>query len=102
MGRTKSDLYASMEAQFKPRHEAGSANMQIGLGWHIVRKPYGQVIWHNGGTGGYHSFMGFSPETGRGVAVLANSANDIDGLALRILEAGAPAKKPASAPAEQK
>ena len=102
MGKTRSDLYASMEAQFKPRHEAGPANMQIGLGWHIVRKPYGQVIWHNGGTGGYHSFMGFSPETGRGVAVLANSANDIDGLALRILEVGAPAKKPASAPAEQK
>lgn len=30
------------------------------------------VIWHNGGTGGYNSYLGFSPETGTAVVALSN------------------------------
>jgi serine-type D-Ala-D-Ala carboxypeptidase/endopeptidase len=32
------------------------------------------MISHNGGTGGYDSFMGFDPNSGIGVVVLSNSA----------------------------
>ena len=44
------------------------------------------MLWHNGATGGYRSFIGFVPETGTGVAVLCNSAIDVDDVAVRILE----------------
>ena len=30
------------------------------------------IIWHNGGTGNYNSYLGFNPETGTAVVVLSN------------------------------
>ena len=32
------------------------------------------IIWHNGGTGNYNSYLGFNPETGTAVVVLSNLA----------------------------
>jgi len=32
------------------------------------------IIWHNGGTGNYNSYLGFRPETGTAVVVLSNLA----------------------------
>jgi len=53
------------------------AGSETGIGWVRTRvdPPDGAgvtVIWHNGGTGGYSTFLGYSPETGRGVVVLTN------------------------------
>lgn len=31
-----------------------------------------KVFWHNGGTGGYNSYVGFSPERQAAAVVLAN------------------------------
>lgn len=45
----------------------------VGLGWHIGDAP-GRV-WHNGETGGYHSFAAIDAKNRRAVVVLANSAN---------------------------
>lgn len=42
---------------------------KIGLAWHI--SPDG-TIWHNGQTGGYHSYVAFRPSSQVGVVVLAN------------------------------
>lgn len=61
----------------------------VGLGWmrgpaRIGGRP---VVWHNGGTGGFHAFLGFIEGTRTGVVVLANGAADIDGAALELLEA---------------
>ncbi len=45
-----------------------------------------QLWWHNGGTGGYHSFLGFDREARVGIVVLSNCASDIDDLAIHIIE----------------
>lgn len=59
----------------------------IGMGWHISETMWDRtVIWHNGGTGGYSSFIGFVPETNTGVVVLSNQANSVDGVAIEILK----------------
>lgn len=42
-----------------------------GLGWMIDSAGR---YWHNGGTGGYHAFVGFDPKTKRGVVLLASTA----------------------------
>ncbi|WP_168796439.1 serine hydrolase domain-containing protein [Flagellimonas onchidii] len=48
-------------------------NMQIGLGWHIIkRKNDGELIWHNGGTGGYTSSMALDLENKNGIIILSN------------------------------
>ncbi|MBI5433061.1 MAG: serine hydrolase [Planctomycetes bacterium] len=44
------------------------------------------VLWHDGGTGGYHSFAGFDPIARRGVVVLANSTFDLNDLGIHALE----------------
>jgi CubicO group peptidase (beta-lactamase class C family) len=43
------------------------------------------MIWHNGGTGGFRSFLGFTEESGLGVLVLSNSSEDVDELAIELL-----------------
>jgi D-alanyl-D-alanine-carboxypeptidase/D-alanyl-D-alanine-endopeptidase len=86
LGLTKSDLLPAMQKAREPRHEAGSLEMKIGLGWHISTKYGTEVVWHNGGTGGYHSFIGFDPKKRRGIVVLSNSANSIDDIGFHLLE----------------
>jgi CubicO group peptidase (beta-lactamase class C family) len=45
-----------------------------------------RFIWHNGGTGGYRSFVGFIPEQDVAVVVLANSAKSVDSVGVNILK----------------
>lgn len=46
----------------------------VGLGWHIDGDGR---YWHNGGTGGFHSFVGFDPKTRRGVVILASTSTSL-------------------------
>ncbi len=78
MGTENSALTATMKKTHAPRHET-QLGQQVALAWHVNTDG---ITWHNGGTGGYRSFIGFSPLSHRGVVVLANSANDVDDLAL--------------------
>jgi serine-type D-Ala-D-Ala carboxypeptidase/endopeptidase len=50
--------------------------MEIALGWHMFVRGDDMVIWHDGGTGGHRSFVGFDPEARVGVVVLANTATN--------------------------
>jgi D-alanyl-D-alanine-carboxypeptidase/D-alanyl-D-alanine-endopeptidase len=59
---------------------------RVGLAWITTAVNERRVIWHNGGTGGFSSFLGFDPERGRGVVVLTNSAHShrVDDVGLRV------------------
>ncbi len=78
-------LKAAFEASHKAQRDVGSGT-KIGLGWHIYTRYGTEIIWHNGGTGGYRSFAGFDKQRQRGVVVLSNSENDIDDIGLHLLE----------------
>lgn len=66
-------------------------NLSLGLGWHIVKKGEVEFYWHNGGTGGYTSFVAFDPASETGAVVLSNVSafsphmTNIDQLGFRIL-----------------
>jgi D-alanyl-D-alanine-carboxypeptidase/D-alanyl-D-alanine-endopeptidase len=70
----------------QPRFSA-SKRLRIGLGWHLSPLvPHDRMAgWHNGGTGGFRSFVAFVPESDVGVVVLANSVRSVDGLGSRLL-----------------
>jgi len=87
LGLVRSPLSNAMEQTHAAQHEAGTAGNEIALGWHVRKKPDSTFVWHNGGTGGYHSFAGFDTSRRRGVVVLANSANDIDDIGWHLLDA---------------
>ncbi|MCU0444280.1 MAG: serine hydrolase [Microscillaceae bacterium] len=60
-------------------------NSRIALGWHLQKNAEQTYIWHNGGTMGSHSFMGFDAQKQKGVVVLCNSADEIDELGWSLL-----------------
>ena len=64
--------------------------MHIGLGWHVAGADTSMAWWHNGGTGGYHSFIGFDPRRKIGVVVLSNDASSIDDIGFHLLRPSAP------------
>ena len=66
--------------------------MEIALGWHIFKTPGGDIIWHNGGTGGYRTFMGYNPRTRVGVVVLSNTSTPagVDDIGRHLLDASSP------------
>ena len=55
--------------------EAGRAGDQGPLGWITTKTSTHsyEMLWHNGGTGGYHAFLGFDREQQIGLVALSNS-----------------------------
>lgn len=72
MGLRPSPLRAALDTLLTVRRPAGGP-MEVALGWHVARAGRSEVIWHNGGTGGYRSFFGFDPVAKIGVVVLGFS-----------------------------
>jgi CubicO group peptidase (beta-lactamase class C family) len=81
-------LAVQLERTQLPRLRAAKRT-EVGLGWLIARPPgaAGPLLWHNGGTGGFRSFVGAARETGTAVVVLSNTARSVDRLGLRLLKA---------------
>ena len=60
--------------------DAKKHGASVGLGWFIAEHKNGSYLWHNGGTGGFRSFMGFDQDNQRGIIILENSANGMDNI----------------------
>lgn len=84
MGIVKSELYQAMELSHKNSRTEGTAP-KVGLGWHISGTDDLEIIWHNGGTGGYRSFAGFTKKGDKGVVVLTNSTASVDDIGMHLL-----------------
>jgi serine-type D-Ala-D-Ala carboxypeptidase/endopeptidase len=93
-------LAHAARATHRPRATRG--RLEQGLGWVSLplRGEARRMLWHNGGTGGFRSFVGFVNDTNAGVVVLSNSARSVDAIGFRILESISRAPKPAAAPDE--
>lgn len=59
------------------RVDAGEGR-RVGLAWIVDERDGTTVTWHNGGTGGFSSFAGYT-SGGAGVVVLSNTAFSVDG-----------------------
>ncbi len=90
IGLLDSPLNSAMELAHQPRGDFGAGNTKIGLGWIIVGEGDNSYHWHNGGTGGYRSFAGFSTVNKRGVVVLANSTSTPDDIGHHLLNPESP------------
>jgi D-alanyl-D-alanine-carboxypeptidase/D-alanyl-D-alanine-endopeptidase len=70
---------------------AGNAMMDIGLAWHIRKFTNEKnIVWHNGGTGGYRTIAAFDPVSRRGVVVLTNSSQSADDIGFHLIEPSVP------------
>ena len=87
----------------------GDGVKKIGLAWMLDRVKGQPLAWHNGQTGGYASFAGYTLDGKRGVVVLSSTAREVDALGMGTLvpgslpplpQAGAAPKEIAIAPAD--
>jgi D-alanyl-D-alanine-carboxypeptidase/D-alanyl-D-alanine-endopeptidase len=86
MGIGQSPLAAAMNFAQRQRSDMAKTT-RVGLAWVTTDKG---IVWHNGGTGGYRSFLGFTADRRRGVIILTNTAVDVDDLGFAMLDADAP------------
>lgn len=69
----------ALALSIEPRFTDSKSKVTTCLGWH---KGDDDIVWHNGQTGGYHSFAAVSPGKRAGIVVLSNSASgELDRLA---------------------
>ncbi|MEP6506898.1 MAG: serine hydrolase [Gemmatimonadales bacterium] len=80
-----------------PRKPIGPNNL-IGLAWNTVSLMGLPVTWHNGGTGGFRTFIGIDSQNHRGVIVLTNSTNSPDDIGFHILQPQVPLAVPPAQP----
>ncbi|MQA16733.1 MAG: serine hydrolase [Pseudonocardiaceae bacterium] len=67
------------------RHGAGRRRDPPAYGWLSSRHGEHEITWHNAGTGGFRSYVGYDRATGRGVVVLGNTAEPVEAIGLRLL-----------------
>ena len=80
----------------RPVVDVPKLHVKAGLAWIITMSNGQTIVWHNGGTGGYRSFIGFDPGRKKGVVVLTNHAQPIDDIGFAVLRGSL---KPEEAPA---
>jgi D-alanyl-D-alanine-carboxypeptidase/D-alanyl-D-alanine-endopeptidase len=88
----ESPLTPAMKAMLEMRRPAGQT--KIGLGWLFYPADGREIVWHNGGTGGFRSFAGFDPQERFGVVVLSNAANGVDDIGFHLLNPKLPLANP--------
>jgi len=53
---------------------------KVGLGWHIIRPGKDDLFFHNGGTGGFCTYLAINPDKKLAVVVLSNTAISVDAI----------------------
>ena len=94
LGYKESPLAPAMNAMFDTRCPAGQTAM--GLGWFIYSPDDREIAVHNGGTGGFRSYVGCDPKTRIGVIVLSNAATliGVDDIGIHLLNPNTPLANP--------
>jgi len=96
LGHTESPLRPAVATTLAARKPTPVPDLEIALGWHIWLRGAKEVIWHNGGTGGYRSFAGFDPKARVGVVVLSNTFTPagVDDIGRHLLDSQSPLIEP--------
>ena len=93
LGYVQSPLAPAMADMRATRRPTGALpQTDVALGWHITTRGDLEIVWHNGGTGGYRSFVGFNPRARAGVVVLSNTSTrvGVDDIGMHLLDPTVP------------
>ncbi len=93
LGYVKSPLAPAMASMLSVRRPTGAPGLgEIGLGWLIIKPSDNEIVWHNGGTFGYRSFIGYDAKTRVGIVVLSNTFTGagVDDIGMHLLDSHVP------------
>ena len=93
LGLTKTPISDSIVEAQKIRRKFADSPVSISFNWITTKSADRDIIWHNGGTGGYRTFVGMDLERKKGVFVATNSADSVDDLGFHLLNNEAPLRK---------
>jgi len=100
LGYTDTPLAPAMQALRAVKRPGDQPFVDAGLGWIIDTRGGNEIIWKNGGTGGYRTFIGYAPRSRIGIVALSNTSSKagVDDLGLHLLDARFPLDVPAGSP----
>jgi len=78
-------LQRVMQQTHRVRRSTNQDEQAIGMNWVINRMKGKEVIWHNGGTGGYRTWLGFDKARKIAAVVLTNSVMSNDDLGFELV-----------------
>lgn len=87
MNKNSSELTSAIQMSHEPLFKESNTS-SVAMNWMISKSPQlnQPFLWHNGGTGGFSSFIGFTEDKQYGLVILSNSSNDLDDFALDLLK----------------
>ena len=88
LGYTKTPLAPAMAAMLDVRRDTSVPGLTNALGWQISRPDGVEIVWKDGETPGYASFLGYNRSAGAGVVVLSNTsaARGVNDIGMYILD----------------
>jgi CubicO group peptidase (beta-lactamase class C family) len=86
LGYVESPLAKAMAAMTKTRRPGPSKDLEIALAWHILHRGDREIVWHNGGTGGYRTWTGYDPKARIGVVILSNMSSSVDDIGGHLID----------------
>ena len=73
-------LSQAMAMAARPYRKSGLPDNDMGLGWIIMHKGGFDILWHNGGTGGFSSFVAVNKAKNIALVVLSNTSAAASGV----------------------
>ena len=74
-------LSKALSAVVQRRRPTADGDVGIGLAWQVATWQGRPFLWHDGATGGYAAWVGFTAAGDRGVVVLTNVSGDLSEIA---------------------
>ena len=93
VGEPSTELERSMREAHTVR-ESMAESMHVGLNWITRTTGEQRIVWHNGGTAGFRTFIGFDPDAEVGVVLLTNSGIGADDIGFNLLNPEIPLAPP--------
>ena len=84
-GRGEGGLEEAFAATLQSQGKLSLLGGKTGLGWVISEGDAGSLAWHNGGTGGFRSFLAVDRGRDCGVVVLTNHSAGVDSLGMGLM-----------------
>jgi CubicO group peptidase (beta-lactamase class C family) len=93
IGLDRTPLAPAMADMIKVRRPTQYLELKTAIGWHVATLHGVDIVWHNGQTPGFRSFIGYAPQLRAGVVVLSNAASTIDDIGVHLLDPQTPLRK---------
>jgi CubicO group peptidase (beta-lactamase class C family) len=97
LGRRQTPLQLALRRLLETRRPADMRGLEAGLGWFISHDHGDEIVWKDGGTGGFATFIGFSSPARQGAIALSNvmwtSGSNVDDLGMHLINPGFPLRK---------